>query len=403
MENLSLVLLLGLIFFLGALGGLAANRLGLPRVSGYVVVGIVLSPTVTGVISEQVLRSASVVVDFALAMVAYSLGGHLCIEDIRRHGKVIGMMTVGQGLGAFLFVAAATLVFTYFYFPEFLPADMAALALLFGALSVSTAPAAVVATVHEYRAKGSFTSTLLAIVAVDDALGLIGFALSVAFVKSFVLGVDRSIWMVVEPVESLIFSTALGAAAGLVLSRIFRRTHRKETFAILTFASFCLTFGAAQQMGLEPLFATMVMGVTVANTHLGDAPFMLLEEDYEEVVLAVFFVLAGAHIDVNVLVAYLPLAVLFVAFRMSGKWAGSYLGGVASGAPKRFSRYMGLGLAPQAGVAIGLALYVGRIPGLELYAPIAINVIIAKTAINEVLGPWLLKVALKKNRETNKA
>jgi Kef-type K+ transport system membrane component KefB len=209
--------------------------------------------------------------------------------------------------------------------------------------------------------------------------------------------------MMVEPVESLVFSTALGAAAGLVLSRIFKRTHRRETFAILTFASFCLTFGAAQQLGLEPLFATMVMGVTVANIYVNDAPFMILEEDYEEVVLAVFFVLAGAHIDVNVLVAYLPLAVLFVAFRMSGKWAGSYLGGVASDAPRDFSRYMGLGLAPQAGVAIGLALYIGRIPGLEPYAPIAINVIIAKTAINEVLGPWLLKVALKRTHETDAA
>jgi NhaP-type Na+/H+ or K+/H+ antiporter len=173
METISLVLLLGLIFFLGALGGFAANRLGLPKVSGYVVVGIALSPTVTGVISEHFLRSATVIVDFALAMVAYSLGGHLCIEDIKKRGKIIGMMTVGQGVGAFLFVAAATAVFTYFYFPGFQPADTAALALLFGALSVSTAPAAVLATVHEYRAKGSFTTTLLTIVAVDDALGLI--------------------------------------------------------------------------------------------------------------------------------------------------------------------------------------------------------------------------------------
>jgi Kef-type K+ transport system membrane component KefB len=102
---------------------------------------------------------------------------------------------------------------------------------------------------------------------------------------------------------------------------------------------------------------------------------------------------------VGLLVDYFPLAILFVMFRMSGKWAGAYVGGVLSKAPRLYSRYMGLALAPQAGIAIGLALYLGRIPLLEQYAAIAINVIIAKTAINEILGPWLLKLALTRTGE----
>jgi Kef-type K+ transport system membrane component KefB len=403
MNDLSLALVVGLIFFLGYLGGLLANRFGLPKVSGYVLVGMAMSPTVTGVISEEFLKAATIVVEFALAMVAYSLGGHLKLRKIWEQGKVIGIMTYGQGTGAFVFVSVATLGFMHFYYPEYAFVDIAALAFLFGALSVSTAPAATIATVYEYKARGRFTSALLAIVALDDALGLLGFALSIAIVKSFVTGAAVSFSLILEPVESLLWSTGLGLAAGLVLVWAMKYMQKREALVILTTALFCITFGAAQQLGFEPLFATMVMGMTVANTYPGDAPFIFIEKSYEAVVFAIFFVLAGAHIDVSLLVEYLPLAVLFVIFRMSGKWVGSYLGGVASGAPKGFSRYMGLGLAPQAGVAIGLALYIERIPGVAQYAPIAINVIIAKTAINEVLGPWLLKVALKKNRETDKA
>jgi Kef-type K+ transport system membrane component KefB len=399
MDTPSLVLFLGLIFLLGYLGGLIANRVGLPKVSGYVLVGIALSPTVTGIISEEFLKSATVIVDFALAMVAYSLGGHLKLKGIKEQGKIIGLMTLGQGLGAFVFVAAATLVFMVFYFPEFAFVDIAALALLFAALSVSTAPAAVVATVHEYKSRGRFTTTLLAIVALDDALGLMGFAFCVALVKGFVLGTAFSFPLVLDPVESILWSTVTGIVAGLVLVWALQHIQKKETLIILTIALFCLAFGTTQQLGLEPLFATMVMGMTVSNIYPGDAPFIFLEKNYETVVFAAFFVLAGAHIDVGLLVDYLPLAVLFVAFRISGKWVGSYLGGVAAGAPKRFSRYMGLGLAPQAGVAIGLALYIERIPGVAQYAPIIINVIIAKTAINEVLGPYLLKLALRSNHD----
>jgi Kef-type K+ transport system membrane component KefB len=143
----------------------------------------------------------------------------------------------------------------------------------------------------------------------------------------------------------------------------------------------------------------MALGITIANIYPGDVPFRFLEKNYETMVFAIFFVLAGAHIDVNLFLDYLPLAILFVMFRMSGKWAGAYLGGILSKTPRLHSRYMGLALAPQAGIAIGLALYLGRIPPLEKYAAIAINVIIAKTASNEGLGPWLVKKALTKTGE----
>jgi Kef-type K+ transport system membrane component KefB len=396
---MSVTLLIAVIFSLGYLGGLLANRVGLPKVSGFVLSGILLSPSVTGIISRDFLDSATVVVDLALAMVAYSLGGHLNFVSIRRHGKSITFMTIGQGLGAYLFVGISSLVFMYFYYPSFSTVDLLSLAILFGALSFSTAPAATVATIHEYKACGTFTSCVLAVVALDDALGLFVFALSVAVVKGLVLGSNPSLASLVEPLVSLLWSLGIGFCAGLAFVWLIKFIEKRDTLVITTVAFFCLSFGLAQQFGLEPLLATMALGITIANIYPGDVPFRFLEKNYETMVFAIFFVLAGAHIEVGLLVDYFPLAILFVMFRMSGKWAGAYVGGTLSKAPRLYSRYMGLALAPQAGIAIGLALYLGRIPLLEQYAAIAINVIIAKTAINEILGPWLLKLALTRTGE----
>jgi Kef-type K+ transport system membrane component KefB len=330
--DFSVLLILGLIFLFGYMGGLLSNRIGLPKVSGYVLTGIILSPSVTGIITSEFLKSSSVIVDFALAMVGFDLGGSLRWNKLKKHKTSILFITLGQGAGAFISVMLGTFIFMTLIFPAFLINDIFLFSIIFGALSLSTAPAATMAIIHEYRAKGTFTSTLLAVVALDDALGILVFALTLAFIKVLVLGSNPSFSSFTEPVLNLIFSTLLGMVVGL----------------------------------------------------------------------AAFFVLAGAHIDISLFIEYLPLAIVFVIFRLSGKWIGSFIGGNLSAAPKNISRYIGFGLSPQAGIAIGLALYLQRMPALEKYSVIALNVIIAKTAINEIIGPYLLKFALKKTGEARK-
>lgn len=378
------------------MGGLLANRLGLPKVSGYVLVGIIMSPTVTGIISHEFIKSSSVVIDFALAMVAYDLGGNLRWKALKKYSKSILYITFGQGVVAYVFVAIGTLIFISLFFHQFTSRETLVLAFVFGALSLSTAPAATVAIVHEYKARGDFTSMLLTVVALDDALGLMGFALTIAFIKIFILGSGSSFSSFTEPFIILSSSTLLGILSGLVLIWLLKYLYKKESVIITTVAFFCLSFGMAQQFALEPLLTTMVLGMTVANIFPGNEPFMYLERNYEPVVFAIFFVLAGAHIDISLFVDYFPLAIVFAVCRLSGKWVGAFAGSVLSETPKKISRYMGFGLAPQAGIAIGLALFLERIPAVEHYSAIAINVIIAKTAINEIIGPYLLKFALKK-------
>ena len=400
--DFSVILILGLIFFFGYLGGLLSNRIGLPRISGYVLAGIILSPSITGIISNEFLESSSVVIDFALAMIAFDLGGNLRWNNLKKHKSIIISILFGQAAGAFVFVLFGTFIFMKLLFPAFTLDDIFLFSIIFGALSLSTAPAATIATIHEYRAKGTFTSTLLAVVALDDALGILVFALCLAFIKTFILGSGFSILLIAEPLLRLLYSTILGVLIGLVLIRILKMKIEKEAIIVITVAFFCLSFGIARQFALEPLFTTMVLGITVANIFPETKPFEYLEIDYEPLVLAVFFVLAGAHIDFSLLIEYFPLAIVFVIFRLSGKWIGSYIGGALSSTPKNITKYIGLGLAPQAGIAIGLVLYLQRMPALAEYSAVAINVIIAKTAINEIIGPYLLKFALKKTGEARK-
>lgn len=400
--DIPVLLILGLIFFFGYLGGLLANMMGLPRVSGYVLVGIILSPSVAGIISKEFLQSSSVVVDFALAMVAFDLGGNLRWINLKKHKKSILFITLGQGVGAFVSVLLGTLIFLKLLFPVFSLNDVFLFSMIFGALSLSTAPAATLATVHEYKAKGGLTSTLLAIVALDDAIGLMVFALTLAFVKVLIVGSGVSFSLFAESFYSIIYSALLGFLVGLILFRILKLKIEREAMIVISFAFFCLTFGIASQFSLEPLLSTMVLGMTIANLFPETKPFDYLEIDYEPIVLAIFFVLAGAHIDISLVIEYFPLAIIFVIFRMSGKWIGSFIGGILSATSRNISKYIGLGLAPQAGIAVGLALYLQRMPVLEMYSAITINVVIANTAINEIIGPYLLKLALKKTGEIHK-
>jgi len=393
------LLQMGIVFFIGYLAALLANKVGIPKVSAYVLVGMALSPTISGVISHEFLKETSVIVDFALAMVAYTLGGHLKLKGIREQGKEIVSITLGQGLGAYIFVTTASFVFLHLFYTSFSLLDVTIISILFGAISLSTAPAATIATIHECRASGPFTSVLMAIVALDDAMGLIFFALTLSLVKGMVIDSDYSNLAVSAAFLKIFYSMLIGGGVGVLLVYSIKYINRKETLIILTVASFCLTFGLNETLHFEPLFATMIMGLTVSNLYPDDLPFKFLEGYYEPVIFVVFFVLAGAHIDLQVLFEYFPLALLFVTFRVSGKWVGTYISGTLAGAPKEHSKYLGMGLAPQAGIAIGLALYIQQIPQLELYGTIALNVIVAKTAINEVLGPWLLKTALHRVKE----
>jgi Kef-type K+ transport system membrane component KefB len=323
----------------------------------------------------------------ALGIIAYLIGGSITLAQLRRTGRMILGSTLGEALGAVLVVFLAMLL----VIPEGLGELPAAfLALAFGAIAAPTAPAATIAVLHQYHARGPLSSTLLGVVALDDALGIILFA-SVSVVTT-AASLTRGIG---GAAIEVLGSIALGLGMGFVLSRLAVRLHQGSLRLPLVVAAVLLSIGAAQALDLSALLAAMTLGFS-SRLWLGAAGDRLFApvEYFEELVFLIFFTLAGAFFDPSVLSGHIHLIAVYFFARILGKVAGAAAGARLSGAPPSVSRWLGLGLVPQAGVAVGLVLALGQHPSFRPIADILVNVILGSTLLYEISGPILVRFAL---------
>lgn len=386
-------LILGLLLLTGLLCGLFAVRIGIPRVAAYVVAGVLFSDSLFGTALGAGNEDwAEPVTAFALAIIAYLIGGSISIADLRRSGAVILSTVAAQTL------FAALLVSTLLYLllpPELYGVSAAKLALAFGAIAVTTAPAATIAVLHQYRAQGPVTTVLLGVVALDDAVGVVLFAVMLAFVS----GISLSTTLAAALVE-IGGALLLGAIAGYGLSRAARKVHQGSLRLPLVITAIMLALGLSERWGFSPLLATMTLGFA-SRFFLGAAGDRLIApiEYFEEMVFLLFFTVAGTHFDASVFVDYSGLILCYFGIRLLGKVLGAAVGAKLAHAPQAVVRWVGLGLAPQAGVAVGLALTLSSNATFAAASGMILNVILGTTLLNELLGPSLVKIALKQSGE----
>lgn len=408
-----LALAIGIIMIVGFLGGVLLRKAKLPRVTGYIIFGVLLSPSVLGAmgfdfLSATTIDNLNIITQVALGIVAYLIGGSLRIESIRQLGKSIAWITPMQSLGTWLFVA---LILTFaspfilqitgatmmqFYFP---------LAFVIGAIASATAPALTLAIVHEYQARGPLTTTLLAVVALDDAVAVIAFAVAVGVAQPLMAGggAFSAYHMVGVPFLEILKSIGIGTAFGFALVYLIRlvKSHNLLLVVILGMIVFCV--GIANIQGVSLILANMVVGFIVANRVKRDEMFEVVE-GVENVVFTVFFVLAGMHFDWTVMKVAGVLAVLIWAVRFGGKYYGTMLGAKISHASEAVKKYLGFTLVPQAGVAIGLALLAkSRFPEFPVFGDILVNAILASVIISEITAPPLVKYGIFKAGEQYQA
>jgi len=394
-----ILIALGLVLVLGLAGGLVSRRLNLPSITGYVVVGLVIGPTVTGVIGFEEALALEPITAISLGVIAYLIGTSLQTGTLRSLGRSIPWITLLEALGAFFAVAIALALFSERIFPGFAFRETyLPFALLMGATSSATAPAAVLAIIREYRAKGPLTSTLLAVVALDDAVAVILFAVamavSLALVGTAVSG--SALAMVAQPILQLGGSVLLGAAfaGGALLMANFVRA--REMALVLVLGAVVLCYGTAEATGLSGIMACMILGFVVGNRrHSGD--LIVAVEDVQAVLFTMFFVIAGLHFDTGTFATAAPLALIIVVVRIAGKYAGTRLGARIGGAAPQVGSFLGLALLPQAGVSIGLTL-IAAASFPELAAPM-VSATLASVIINELITPPLARKALVKAGE----
>jgi Kef-type K+ transport system membrane component KefB len=396
MESLFFV---GLIFVLGAFMKWVSYKFQILNVVGYLILGFVIGPTTLGIVPQSFVDNSHIIIDLSLSLISVLVGANLKYDILKDEWKQVAIVSVFEAI--FTFVLIGTVLYVMFSSFGFgLSAHYRlSVSLLFGALASATAPATILAVIHELRAKGRFSSFLLGVVAMDNAITLILFSvvIVVAGTDLNIAGITTVDFLAIVP--KLFFALALGAAGAVaseLIDKVFKNHRSIKTTS--TLGMIFMVYGLSKYLGLEPLLASLAMGVVISNISTKDFYVVRREFDFhlKEIIFMLFFTLSAMHLDLS-FVASMPLVVgIYIVFRFLGKVMGVWFGARVSGASREIGKYVGIALFPQAGIAIGLALSLQEQPGFGIMAPIMLNVIIATTMVHEMIGPMLTKYALNK-------
>ncbi|KPJ74406.1 hypothetical protein AMJ52_00720 [candidate division TA06 bacterium DG_78] len=390
------ILSLGTVLIIGLFGARIFSKISLPSVTAYIVFGIILGPYVLNFVSPDMLRSSALISTIALSLVAFSLGQNFTISKLHNIGKSIFAISIGEVLGSFILVSLAVFL---------IARQSLSIALILGAIAPATAPAAVVMVTREYRARGRFTDTLLGVVAIDDAWSIMLFAFCIAIAKSLTgahTGIFATIFSdIIHGFWEVLGGLALGVIIGFIFSYFLKYINTLPHLLIYILGLIFINTGASILLNVSLLLANMALGATVANkVKMSENIFDVLR-GFDPPIYLLFFILAGANLEIPSIYSLSILGILYVLTRLPGEMLGAFIGAHIAKADKNIKKYLGLGLAPQAGVAIGLALLT------KSYFPGAIgdkilSTIIVTTIIYELIGPFLVRIALKKAGEIDK-
>jgi len=372
----------------------------LPAVTGYVIVGVLLGVSFLHLVEPDTTERMNIISDIALALIAFTIGSELNLRALRKMGRSILTIALGESLGAFVLVFAATAVLS--------DGDIA-LALVLGSVASATAPAATLMVLQQYRAKGPLTTTILAVVGFDDALALVIYAFAASAARAILkhqthFSLARALGMPILEIACALF---IGAAFAFLSGFVLRRLKNVEEIFIATCALIALVSGCAKLLHASQLLANMTCGLVVANAN-PKLKHRIMRDLFVlgPLIYALFFVLAGARLDARLLPRIGVLGLGYLVARVVGKTAGAYLGARAGKAGPTVRKYVGFSLIPQVGVAVALAIIVGREFGHgrfgeqgNLMAAYVINILLFTTIITEIAGPYLTRWAIVKSGE----
>jgi Kef-type K+ transport system membrane component KefB/predicted transcriptional regulator len=391
--------LLGVAVFLGGIGARIFQKLRIPQVVGYIVIGIIVGRTGLKIIPPDVIVQLRPFNLFALGIIGFMVGGELKWPELRQRGRQFITILLAEGLAAFVVVGTLTGLATWFFTHN--PMKSVSLGLLLGAISSATAPAATVDVLWEYKTRGPLTSTVLAIVALDDGLALFlyGFAASVAGV---LLGSGVMDWqsMIGTPLYEIGVSLILGVVTGILLNYLLRWAKDPQKQLTFTLGTLLLDIGLSNVLNLDAILVAMALGCTLVNLvpRRSREAFDLVG-GFATPLYVLFFVLVGARLSLTG-TGYTVwiVAVLYLIGRTGGKMAGAYWGARLSGAADAVRKYLGLCLFSQAGVAVGLSILASQRFSSTIGDEIVI-IIATTTFLVQIIGPPSVKVGVAKAGE----
>lgn len=390
------LLTLAVVLIAGVASGWAVRRTRVPAMTGQILVGIALGPSVLGLVSAEALHDLRPLTHFALGLIAVAVGNHLSFRRLRNAWGRLSWLVAFEATLTPGLVFAALVGFGLAEWP---------FALLLSAMAIATAPATIVGLVRECRAKGVFVKTLVAGVALNNLVCILLFEMAHAAAR-----LGETTWresdvvdLLAAPLGQLVATFAIGGVVGIGLVVATARIARSDLLVSASMIAILLTSGLAEFLAVSPLLSCLFLGLALANItpdkdEIGHRVF----QDFEDAIFAVFFTLAGMELDFAYLVPGGLVALVFVAARFVGKMASAGLAMQLAGATASVRRYLGLALVPQAGVAIGLVLLVQEDRAMAGISQLFLAVGIASVAINEIIGPITTRLAIGASGEVGR-
>ena len=394
------VLLLGVMLFFGSAGGRLFQKLKVPQVVGYIVIGILLGVSGFWILGKETIVALNPISTIALSLIGFLVGAELKIDVVKKYGKQFVGILLGESLTPFFVVGLLTAAATWLFTHEIKTA--VSIGLLLGAICAATAPAATTDVLKEYRTKGPLTTTILGIVAMDDAVALILYAVASSIAAPLLGGRSISLLAQLGAIAYDIFgSIMLGLAAGFVLSTILAHTMNDDGRVLgFSLGVLFLSTGLCELLALDNILAAMSIGFFMANfAHKKTRAMFRLVERFTPPIYVLFFVTVGAKLNIWIITPFFAvIALLYVGGRTLGKTIGSRLGAVLTKAPESVRKYLPFCLLSQAGVAIGLSIAAGNdFP--DSVGPQIMLIITATTFIVQILGPICVKYGVTKAGE----
>lgn len=399
---------------IGLLAGLLLSRLAkliqLPAVTAYLVAGILVGPYVLGRFGvkglgfvEGSVESFSILCEVALGFIAFSIGNEFRLSQLKKIGKQATIIGILQAVITTICVDAA-LIALHYIIPEKFPLEAA---IVLGAIASATAPAATLMVVKQYKAKGPVTDTLLPVVALDDAVGLILFAVSFGVAKALGAGAVDVVSVLVEPLLEVVLSLILGSVMGFAFHYCERFFHSRSKRLSVSIAFVLCTIGislidfhiGSVHISFSSLLTCMMLGTIFCNICDFSEELMDRVDRWTAPLFVIFFVLSGAELQLSVFsdIIIVLIGVVYILFRSLGKYSGAFVSSKLAKADDKIVKYLGITLLPQAGVALGMArksIELGGEVGV-----IIVNITLFAVLVYEIVGPLLTKIALTKAGE----
>lgn len=386
-----------------------AKLLKLPAVTSYLVAGILIGPYCLGqlgvpglgFISNANVKEYSIFSEVALGFIAFTIGNEFRLPQLKKIGKQATVIGIFQALVAAILVDIV-LVIMHFIMPDVISIEMA---ITLGAIATATAPAATLMVVRQYKAKGQLTDILLPVVALDDAVGLIVFAISFGVAKGMASGSFDIYSVLVNPIVEIVLSLVLGTVIGIVFSFAEKFFHSRSKRLSLSITIVLLTVGITMlefkvgsvHIGFSSLLVCMMVGTMFCNICDFSADIMDRIDRWTAPLFILFFVLSGAELELSVFTegVIVLIGIIYIIARSAGKYIGAFASSKAVKCDNTICKYLGITLLPQAGVAIGMSMQAEQLPGEA--GMLVRNITLFAVLIYELIGPTLTKMALIKS------